>query len=359
MKKAVLWVIGIIVVVLIAVAISNNGSAAKHVIKIGIIAPQTGGAAVFGNALVKGIEMAKADLNGAKNTYELVVEDDGSNPATAASAAQKLVNIDKVSALITTTSGTGNAAKPIAAAGKIPHICICTDVSIGNNQYNFTNNIMPNDEMTGWLEEAQKHGVKKVAILAQIQAGITPAVEIVKKKAADYGITIVYSEQFDGTTKDFKTMIGKAKQSGADTFFIPAFPPSLDILGKQLTDAGVKNITGYGLFPISATPELFNDKWYVDANLTDPQFASRFSQLYPNVRFNVRTAPYGYDTFNMLVNGFENSSDITSAINAISTYNGKSGAVTKAADSHNFRSAPGLWTIKNGTPTLLSSLELK
>ena len=66
--------------------------------------------------------------------------------------------------------------------------------------------------------------------------------------------------------------------------------------------------------------------------------------------------PYAYDSFNMLVEGFESRQDILAYIRHMTEYNGTAGKITKEAGSGNFRSAPAVWEIKNGKPTLAEQL---
>ncbi len=62
--------------------------------------------------------------------------------------------------------------------------------------------------------------------------------------------------------------------------------------------------------------------------------------------------PYAYDSFNMLVQSFESGQDVLTYIRGMTEYSGTAGKITKEAGSGNFRSAPAVWVIKNGKPTL-------
>lgn len=354
-NKTIKVIIGLLVVILIIWGIASNKKDTK-VIKIGIVAPVTGGASSYGDTLVKGAQIAITDLanrKDLKNKYELVIEDDGTNPATAASAGSKMINIDKVAAIITTTSGTGNAVKTLAEKGKIIHVCDCTDVTIGNLPFNYTNLVLPVDEIKSWLTNAQKLGVKKMAIIHQVTPGFVPLISELEKQAPSFGISIVYKDSYDGTNRDFKTIVSKAKKNVVDIYYIGAFEPTLDILSKELINAGIKNFASTGLLNTSPSPEIYNGLWYTDTALADPAFADRFSALYPGTRFNARTAPYGYDIVNMLVQSIERGGDINQNFKDITEYDGKVGKVTKAADSSNFRSNTAIWTVKDGKFVML------
>lgn len=344
-----------IVVVIIIIAVFSRKSDAK-IIKIGIVAPVTGSYAVYGSTLEKGVKMALADITkvNTKYTYQLVVEDDESNPAKSTSAAQKLINIDKVNAIITVTSGSGNAVKPLAAKAGIVHICDCTDVSIANAPYNFTNLVLPKEETKAWLDEAEKKGVKNIAIFSLIHPGAQAIVDSMIPQIEPRGMKVVFNETFPADTRDFKTMIAKAKKTNPDIYYVMSFAPTLDILSKELLEGGVKNFAGSGTITTSPNPSIYNGIWFTDSTLTDLAFKDRFIKENPNMKFNARTVPYGYDIFNMLVQGFEKGGDVYANIKGITEYNGKVGKITKTPEETTFHSQASIWTMKNGEAVMIS-----
>lgn len=80
---------------------------AEQVVNLGGIQPMTGGAATFGASGKNGAEMAVEEFNaaggamvgGIKTTVNYINEDDAGSPEVGASAAQKLINQDKVIAI--------------------------------------------------------------------------------------------------------------------------------------------------------------------------------------------------------------------------------------------------------------------
>ncbi len=357
MNKRIISIVVVIVVVILAVwAFQNKGSSGKPVIKIGIVAPVTGNYAAYGSTLVKGVEMALSDIStSTKYQYQVIVEDDESTPAKSSNAANKLINIDGVKAIITTTSGSGNAVKPLAEKAGVINICDCNDVTIGNANYNFTNLLLPVDEMKLWLTEAKKRGAKNIVVLNQIHPGFIANLNAMLPQVDSFGMKIVYKDSFAGDNRDFKTIVAKAKQANADIYLVLAFPPSLDIISRELKNAGISNISTTASFTTSPTPELYNGLWFTDSTLTDFALKTRFDSLYPNIKFNARTVPYGYDIFNMLVQSFEKGGDVYANVNAITEYDGKVGKITKAADSHNFRSDASIWTMVDGKPVMVTN----
>jgi ABC-type branched-subunit amino acid transport system substrate-binding protein len=323
------------------------------VIKIGVIVPTQGPGALLGSSFLKAVQLAKEDLRGTRYRYELVIEDTGINPVQTRRAIQKLIGVDKVQAIVGGISLPGQVVKPYASYAKIPHLCVCSVSSIGDGVYNFTNIPLPQDESTRWVEEAQKRGIKTVALLTQDYPSIDGHVKALKEEAAKRGIRITYANRFAGSTTDFGSMIARARISAPDLYFVEATEPALDILGQQLNNAQIHNIASIVALSVSNRPELFEGAWYTDSNLVDAGFKKRFEQKYPDTRFATHMMPYAYDSFNLVVQGFESGQGAVEYIRGTTEYDGTPGRVTREPGSGNFRSRPAVWTIKNGKPELL------
>ncbi len=353
MSKKAVGVVLVLVVIALAIVL-NQSVDDKKVIKIGVIAPLTGPGATFGNSLVKALELAQKDLTDTKYAYELVIEDDASNPTTAASAAQKLVQIDGVKAIISATSGTGNAIAPIIEAAKIPMICTaCADKKVGVGNYSYTSSVQAEDEAEVFMDYAQLQGATSVGLLNQIHPGINTVADALKTEALSRNMTIVFEERFDGSNRDFKTIVKKAAAAKADVYFLQSFPPSLDIIGQEFATLNVANIaSAAGAYSVAAEPKIFEGKWYTES-LSDPEFTVRFQKEFPDIRFNIRTGPYGYDAFMMFVQGFEQDADMAVYLKNLNEYKGKVGRLYKT-DGNYFRSKPGVWVIENGKPRVVS-----
>ncbi len=325
----------------------------SRVIKIGVIGPTSGPAAILGTSFQKTVELAKEDLRGTKYTYELIVEDSGATPEQAERAIKKLVEIDKVSAIVGGISKTGQIVQPYATAARIPQICVCSVSSIGDGEYNFTNIPLPEDEAVRWVEEARKRGIKSIALLTQDYPSIDGHVKALKEEAARAGIRVVYENRFAESTTDFRSAISEAQAASPDVYFVEAYTTPLDILGQQLKDVGVDNIASIVGPSLSAKPELFEGAWYTDSNIVDPAFIARFERRYPSQPFVTHMMPYAYASFNLLVQGFESGKDVAAYVRGVTEYESPAGKLTRQRGTGNFRSTPTVWVIKDGKPKLL------
>jgi ABC-type branched-subunit amino acid transport system substrate-binding protein len=322
----------------------------QAVIKIGTVVATSGPTALLGNSFLKAIQLAKEELKDTTYQYELVIEEIAS-PDKAEPAIEKLITTDRVNAVVVGLSMSGETVKPYVTAAKIPMFCICSVSSVGDELYTFTTMPLAEDEATQWVAEAKRRDIKSVALLTQDYPSINNHVRALRAEAAQAGIAFVHEERFAAATTDFSTRIAATKGTAPDVYFVEAFNPALDLLGQQLKEAGVQKLASVVAFSVSERPELFEGGWYTDSYVT-PEFKARLDQRYPTSRLATHMMPYAYDSFNMLVQGFESGEEILTYIRGMTEYDGTAGKITKQAGSGNFRSAPAVWTIKNGKPTM-------
>ena len=319
-------------------------------IKIGAVVATRGPAALLGQSVLKAIQLAREDLKSTRHQYELAIEEIPS-PDKAEPAIKRLIKMDKVDALIVGLSMSGQIAKTYATAAKIPLFCICSVSSVGDELYTFTIMPLAEDEATQWVAEAKRRGIKRIARLTQDYPSIDNHVRALKAETEPAGIAFVYEDRFEASTADFRSRIAAARATSPDLYFVEGFNPALDILGQQLRESGVRNLASVVAFSISERPELFEGGWYTDSYVS-PEFKARLDQRYPGSRLATHMMPYAYDSFRMLVQAFESGQDVLTYVRRMTEYKGTAGKITKQAGTGNFRSAPAVWVIKNGKPTL-------
>jgi ABC-type branched-subunit amino acid transport system substrate-binding protein len=320
------------------------------VIRIGVVVATEGAAALLGGSFLKAIELAKEELHGTTHRYELVVEEITS-PDKAEPAIRKLISADKVNALVVGFSISGQIVKPYAASARIPLFCICSVGGVGDDLYTFTIMPLAEDEATQWVSEARRRGIRRIALMTQAYPSIDNHVRMLKAEGAKAGIPVVFEDRFDAATTDFGPKIAEAKATSPDLYFVEAFNPALDLLGRQLRDSGIRSLASVVAFSLSGTPELFEGGWYTDSYVS-PEFKARLDRRYPATRLVTHMMPYAYDSFAILVKAFESGQDVLTFVRRMTEYDGTAGRITKQAGTGNFRSTPAVWVIRNGKPTL-------
>jgi len=113
---------GAIIACTVGLALSSTSNAQ---VKVGVIQGLSGPPAIvdFGESYLQGVKLALKDYqaSGGKTKIELIVYDDEANPQRAVSLAQRLIQNDKVAAIIgTVSSGNVMAMAPIIQKAGVP-----------------------------------------------------------------------------------------------------------------------------------------------------------------------------------------------------------------------------------------------
>lgn len=291
---------------------TSQTASTGQVIKIGISGPLSGSLAFAGEGMRNGAELAIHEFEknnpNAKNSYQIVMEDDGFDPKRTASALNKLISVDKVSALVTFASAAGNIANPIAEKNKIVHIGIASDPNIAKGDYNFIHWTPPFEEVRLFIEELQKRHIKKVAVFGANIQGITAVIDELEKQVQGTDIQIVSKDVFNFGTTDFRTIVAKAKATNPDIYVPIAFSPELETLSKQLKDANIgKPLTSLEGFELTDRPDLFEGYWYVNAADSSDEFRTAYKNMYGKEQ--VIATANAYDITKMIIDSAERASE--------------------------------------------------
>ena len=116
MKNKYIGAVLVLVILIGGIYSFSNYKKTSGVIKIGVILPITGRASAVGEPSQKLLILAQEDLRRAypDSNVLIVVEDGAGDAKTSVTAAQKLLNIDKVDALYVALTGPAMATLPLA-----------------------------------------------------------------------------------------------------------------------------------------------------------------------------------------------------------------------------------------------------
>ena len=361
MNKAIRNIVIMLVVLAIGVAVWQNSTDQKtsDVVTIGIIAPLSGNLAFLGEGMKNAATLAEEQLNkSSKHTYKILVEDDGFDVKRTASALNKLVSIDKAQAVVTIASAAGNVAKPFAEQNKVVHMAIASDPGIAEGLYNFIHWTPPVEEVKVFVPELQKRGFKRLAVFGAKIQGIQAVVDELKKQLVGTDIEIVYNETHNFGVKDYRTMIAKAKASKPDIYVLEEFSPELEILAKQIREAGIKEpITSIESFEQTEQFALFEGSWYVNAADATGEFIDVYTKRFG--KGPALGAPNTYDIVNLIVSAGESvkgevtSEKIAQALLQIKDQKGALGNLTVNPDGLVLSKAV-VRMIKDGKPVTIS-----
>src|SRR5439155_6970834 len=131
-----------------------------------------------------------------------------------------------------------------------------------------------------WVREAQRRGIRTVAILSQNYPSINNHVRALKTEADRVGLRVSEEQRFEDSVSDFGALIAQAEAASPDVLYVEAFNPALDRLGQQLADADVRDVSSVVAPSVSERPQLFEGVWYTDSNLGEFAFKKRFEEKY-------------------------------------------------------------------------------
>jgi branched-chain amino acid transport system substrate-binding protein len=187
----------------IAVAGLLFSTAAQAEIKIGVVVSLTGPAASLGIPVKNTVELLPSSIGGEPVRY--IVLDDASDTTTAVKAARKLIDEEKVDAIIgPSVTPTSLALLEVIAPAKTPMISLAGSNVIatppeGNKAWSFK--ITPGEELqTAYLlKDMQKRGEKTVAFIGFNDAFGDAFIGGVKKVLEPAGIKSLAEERYNRT----------------------------------------------------------------------------------------------------------------------------------------------------------------
>jgi len=119
----------------LAVGYPFRATAQQELVRIGVLTPLTGGGAVYGTSMSRAYTLAAEEINKAGGIagkkVQLFTEDDQTNPDAGVRGARKLVDVNRVHAIMGTwSSAVTLAVAPVAVAANIPLFCVSSSPAI-------------------------------------------------------------------------------------------------------------------------------------------------------------------------------------------------------------------------------------
>ena len=228
-------------------AASAEGTAeAGSVFKIGGIGPTTGGAAIYGTAVMNAAQIAVDEINaaGGMNGYqvEFKAEDDQHDAEKSVNAYNSLKDwgMQILMGIVTTTPCVAVSEKT-AEDGmfELTPSASSTDVIVNDNVFQvcFTD---PNQGTASAQYIAQNGLASKVAIIYDSSDVYSSGIEATfVEEAANQGLEVVAEEAFTADSKtDFSTQLQKAQSAGAELVFLPIYYTEASIILTQANSMG-------------------------------------------------------------------------------------------------------------------------
>ena len=244
----------------------KKGEPAKAAFVVGATLPLTGAEARIGGFYKEGYELAVEQANargglsvaGKKLPVTLTLLDDTSTQSTAVSLADRMINSDKVDALLGTySSHLVEAQSAIAEENKVPYVNGgggATDIY--QRKYKYLFGLMApvellGEALMGWIESQQAAGKlpapSKIALVWENTAHGKDFRKGVAEAIKGKGFEIVVDESFELNAKDFSALLNKVKAANADLFLADAHLPDYITMHRQYVTSGLcHKVVSYG-----------------------------------------------------------------------------------------------------------------
>jgi branched-chain amino acid transport system substrate-binding protein len=210
-------------------------ASAEEVLKIGVIGPMTGGAAVYGTAVANGAKIAAAEINALGGMQiELDIQDDEHDPEKAINAFYTVLDNGAQMILGTVTTGPCLAVSEIAYEMRVflltPSASAMGVIEGKDNAFQ----VCFNDPGQGLAAANKIYEMNTAAKVGIIYNNSDPYSTGIKdafmERAAAIGLQVVATSSFSSDANtDFSVQIAACKDAGADLVFLPIYytPASL------------------------------------------------------------------------------------------------------------------------------------
>ena len=307
-----------------AMLLAGSALAQDLVVKIGHVAPTSGGIAHLGKDNEMGARMAIDELNakgvtigGKKAKFELLAEDDAADPKQGTAAAQKLVDAKVNGVIGHLNSGTSIPASKIYSDAGIPQISpSATNPKFTRNGYKTTFRVVADDVHLGGT--LGKYAVKdlkgkSIAVIDDRTAYGQGVADEFEKGVKGAGGKIVGREFTNDKATDFTAILTSLKAKKPDVVFFGGMDAVAGPMLRQMKQLGIeaKFVGGDGICS-GELPKLaagtMADGQVVCAEAGGVEGAAKKSMEDFNAAFKKKNnvdvqvyAPYVYDAVNVMV----------------------------------------------------------
>jgi branched-chain amino acid transport system substrate-binding protein len=215
-------------------------------IRLGTLTPLTGAGGNYGPSMLKAMQWVAGEINAAGGVLgkkvELVSEDDQTNPEAGVRAARKLIDVDRVTAVMGTwASAVTTAVAPLCWESKtfLTTVSGSDTITLLPHQ-GYLVRTQPNTQLQGrkFAEFMVSVGSKRVAILAVQAPFALPTQKIVGEELKKRGAELVAAIVYDKDKATFRSEIDQVLKARPDMIYLNGYTPDVTVVLKDLFRAG-------------------------------------------------------------------------------------------------------------------------
>ncbi|HEV7889206.1 MAG TPA: ABC transporter substrate-binding protein [Pyrinomonadaceae bacterium] len=251
--KRTLITLGLATLLLTAFACERRGDGtgtadSGGAIKVGIYGDLSGQTSSFGQSTKNGALMAIDEINAAGGIngrkVEYVMEDDQGQPQQASTVVTKLINQDKVVAIIGEVASSNSlAAAPKAQEAKVPMITPSSTNPKVTQVGDYIFRVCFTDDFQGAV--AAKFATntlkaKKAAVLGDFNSDYSKGMtQYFVQEFTGSGGQIVAQQSYTQTDADFKGQLTSIRAAAPDVIFVPGYYGQVGVIAKQAKELGI------------------------------------------------------------------------------------------------------------------------
>jgi branched-chain amino acid transport system substrate-binding protein len=226
-----------------------SGSTLTGEIPIGAVWSLTGPAAIYGPSQQQAVEMAFAEINESgmlgEAKIKLITEDDRSTKEGAIAAFEKLINQDKVVAIMgPTLSNSAAAADPMAQEKKVVVLGVSNTAAgitdIGD--FIFRDSLPESAVIPNTIKQTMdKLGYTKVAVMYGDDDAFTKSgYDVFSKALADNKVEVLTTETFKKGDTDYSAQLTKIKSLNPEAIIVSALAEEAAGIMSQARQLGIE-----------------------------------------------------------------------------------------------------------------------
>ncbi len=319
---------------------------ARSTIVLGQYASLTGGTADFGKSSNDGLQLALEQINASGGLLgkqvSVTTEDDQSNSDNAVAAVSKLINRDKVSAVIGEVASTRSlSGGGICQSSRIPMLSPASTNPQVTKTGDYIFRICFTDDFQGKIcaRFAKDQGWKRVAMLTDTANAYSKGLATAFKENFPVDM-IVADENFKAEDKNFEAQLNKIKATNPDAIYLPAYYTEVGLIVTQARRAGMTmpffGGDGWDSPQTQSNPDTVGCFYSDHYSANDPseatqKFVKAFAKKYGHQPDAM--AVLGYDAMGVMAQAIKDAGSadpkaIRDALAKIKNYDGASGQIT-------------------------------
>ncbi len=251
--KRTLFALLVITTLLIGLACERRGDViggdGTGIILVGYYGDLSGRTSSFGQSTKNGVEMAADEINKAGGingrTIKIITEDDQGEPNKAATVVTKLINQDKVQALLGEVASSNSlAAAPKAQEAKVPMISPSSTNPAVTQVGDYIFRVCFIDPFQGEVMakfSANNLKAKRAAILYDFNSDYSRGLyQFFKRSFISLGGEIVSEQSYTQGDRDFSGQLTAIRAANPEVIYVPGYYGEVGVIANQTKQLGIK-----------------------------------------------------------------------------------------------------------------------